>query len=75
MNALWPLLAISLKKNQMAQANDLAKEFINPRTSRIRDSLEAVLRSGVDLYEGGKIGPSKERFESAVQMAIDTGYF
>ena len=72
---IWPLLAISLHKNQLDQAAELAEVLIHPGQHRIPEKLEAELRSSIDLYKGGKWEQSKAGFETAVQMAMDTGYF
>ena len=72
---IWPLLAVSLHNNQLDQAAELAEVLIHPGQHRIPENLEVELRSSIDLYKGGERDQSKGRFETAVQMAMETGYF
>ncbi len=72
---LWVLIAISLKRDELEQVNQMAQELIDPGQIRLPDHIEAALRSAVELYEGGIRQQSKECFERAVQIAQDTGYF
>jgi len=72
---LWPLLAISLHKNQLDQAAEHAEILIHPGQHRNPETLEAELRSAIDLYKGGERDQSKGRFETAVQWPWNTDYF
>jgi hypothetical protein len=73
--AYWPLITITLQRDQLDQAIELGRKIVNPPTHRIAPEIEDDLQQAIKCYEAGQRETARRVLNQAMQLAIDTGYF
>jgi DNA-binding SARP family transcriptional activator len=72
--AHWPLLAIQLSQDNVAEAVDHARAMLDPVQQRLPDLLTAHLERAIQAWQDDHTGAAHQRLEQALELAQELGY-
>ncbi|MBL8203279.1 MAG: hypothetical protein JNM09_03555 [Blastocatellia bacterium] len=72
--ALWILIAGTLRQGQMAETVNYAQKLMSPEQMALPDTLNANLEAGIRAWEADRTAASRQYFEVAVSDATSQGY-
>jgi hypothetical protein len=72
--AYWPLLAITLSRDDLATAVDSAAAMLDPLQQRLPDDLADCLEQAVDRYQAGREPAARQALEDALELAKAANY-
>jgi DNA-binding SARP family transcriptional activator/tetratricopeptide (TPR) repeat protein len=72
--ANWVLFAIALKKEQISEAVEAAKNLLHPNQQRLPDDINADLQSGIDKWDSGNILSAQKFLNRSVEIGKVQGY-
>ena len=72
--ARWPLLAVALAQERVAEALDHARAMLDPQQQQLPEALEAALEQALQTGEAGKKEAARPHLQRAVELAQETGY-
>jgi tetratricopeptide (TPR) repeat protein len=72
--ALWPLVAVALRKEETVPAVDYARALLDPGQQRLPDALSAVLEQAVDAWESGALQAARTLLHRSVALAQEMRY-
>ena len=72
--ALWPLLAMALDAQRIAQAAEYARRMLLPSQQSLQEPARTLVDSAVHTWESGQPAETEELLRRAVRAAADLGY-
>jgi eukaryotic-like serine/threonine-protein kinase len=72
--ALWPLLAVALHDEQLAEALDHGRAMLDPGQQPLPDALRVQLEAAIQAAEEGDPESCRTQFQQAIASAQQTGY-
>lgn len=72
--ALWPSLAISVSRNDLASAIESAASMLDPIQQRLPNNLTALLKSAIDHWQDNDHDATRKTLFEAVKIAHTTNY-
>jgi tetratricopeptide (TPR) repeat protein len=72
--ALFPLLAVAVEKDALAEALDHARALLDPQQQKLPDPLEAALETAIQTGDDEGAEAARQSLQQAVQVARETGY-
>jgi tetratricopeptide (TPR) repeat protein len=71
--ALWPLLAMALEEDQIAEALEHARALLEPAQQRLPDTLTALLDDAIRAWQRARPEIAAAHLRRAVQLAQEQG--
>jgi tetratricopeptide (TPR) repeat protein len=72
--ALWPLIAVALARDRVAEAVDYARPLLDETQERMPEAVERQVEQALAAWDGGEAELARERLERAVALAEEAGY-
>jgi eukaryotic-like serine/threonine-protein kinase len=72
--ALWPLLAMALVSQRIAQAAECARRMLPPPQQPLREPARALVEDAVRAWDAGQTAETEELLHRAVHAAGELGY-
>jgi tetratricopeptide (TPR) repeat protein len=72
--ALWPLIAVALRTDQLASAVDYARALLDPSQQRVPDELAASLEQVIQAWDGGAPDGARSRLHKSLSLAQEMRY-
>jgi len=72
--ALWPLIGVSVAKNQISKAIDYARALLEPSRQRLPEALTAIVEKAIHTWEGGDSNETRTNLNQALELAQKMGY-
>ena len=72
--ALWPLIAMALAQDQLAEVVEYSRVLLEPTQQRLPDELTVGIEEAVNKWEVGELGWSRRHFDQALELAKKLGY-
>jgi tetratricopeptide (TPR) repeat protein len=72
--AVWPVIGVLLRENQISEACRYADILLNPSQHRLESPLEQILRTAVQASAGGDLDQAKEQLLRATNIVEGQGY-
>lgn len=66
---LWPLIAVDLSEDRLAEAVGAAHQLLPPPQQRLPDELEAAVRTSIDAWEKRELRVAQDGLGDAVALA------
>jgi len=73
--ALWPLIAVALAQEEIAEAVEHAQALLDPMQQRLPDALATVLGQAIETWDAGEPEAARTHLKEAVELAQDMGCF
>lgn len=71
---LWPLIDVTLSREQIAEAMDYARLLLAPTQQRPPETLHTALAAALEAEEGGQLQVAQPLLRQALALAQDLGY-
>ncbi len=72
--ALWPLLGVALKQDQISEAVDCARTMLDPSQQLLPDQLVVGLENAIGAWNQPDHLAARRHFESILPLAQELGY-
>jgi hypothetical protein len=72
--ALWPLLAMGLASQRMAQAAEYARRMLPPPQQLLQEPVRTLVDSAVHAWDNGQAAETEELLRRAIRAAGGLGY-
>ena len=72
--AAWPLLAMALDSQRVAQAAEYARRMLPPPQQSLQEPLRTLVDGAIQAWENGQPAETEELLSRAVRAAADLGY-
>jgi class 3 adenylate cyclase/tetratricopeptide (TPR) repeat protein len=71
---LWPMIAVRLRAEQVAEAIDLSRQLLVPPQQRLPDDLESLVEAAGAAWEHRETRVAGDKLAEALQLAATLGY-
>ncbi len=71
---IFPLIAVLLRRRQIAQAIDYARLLYQPQQQRLPDALTASLEQALRAWDRGRLENSHKHIRRMLELGRETGY-
>jgi hypothetical protein len=72
--ALWPLLAIDVERDRIAEAVERARALVDPKQQRLPEALDTILQAGLSAWSSRGAAGARENLEGALTSARALGF-
>ena len=72
--ALWPLLAMAVVSQRMAEGAGYARRMLTPPQQPLQEPARTLVDSAVHAWDDGRPAETEELLRRAVRAAADLGY-
>jgi hypothetical protein len=72
--ALWPLLAIDVERDRIAEAVERARALVDPKQQRLPEALESALHAGISTWSSSGSPAARTHLTKALDSAQQLGF-